>query len=65
MLEHLYPNGDRLAVFDDPFIDMDAKRVKQSCELIQRFAKNNQVIFVTCDPQYQSYLSGNIVSVSR
>lgn len=65
MLEYLYPNGDGLAVFDDPFIDMDAKRVKQSCELIQRFAENNQVIFVTCNPKYQSFLSGNIVSVSR
>lgn len=65
MLEHLYPEGDGLAVFDDPFTDMDAKRVEQSCKLIQKFAENNQVIFVTCDHKYQDYLSGNVIIMER
>ena len=65
MLEHLYPEGDGLAVFDDPFTDMDTKRVEQSCKLIQKFAEKNQVIFVTCDPKYKKYLSGNSISVFR
>lgn len=63
MLEHLYPNGGGLAVFDDPFTDMDPGRVEKSCRLIQKFAENNQVIFITCDNKYESMLSGNIVKI--
>ncbi len=65
MLEHLFPEGDGLAVFDDPFTDMDARRVEQSCQLIQKFAENNQVIFVTCDEKYKALMSGNVVTVVR
>ena len=61
MLEHLYPEGNGLAVFDDPFTDMDPERTKQACELIQEFAKNNQVIFVTCDNKYETMLDGNCI----
>lgn len=65
MLEHLYPEGDGLAIFDDPFTDMDPKRVNQSCKLIQKFAKNNQVIFITCDEKYKKLMMGNVVSVIK
>lgn len=65
MLEHLYPEGDGLAVFDDPFTDMDPKRVSQSCRLIQKFAENNQVIFITCDEKYEKLLTGNVISVAK
>ena len=65
MLEHLYPEGDGLAIFDDPFTDMDPKRVNQSCKLIQKFAKNNQVIFITCDEKYKKLMLGNVVSVIK
>lgn len=64
MLEHIYPEGDGLAVFDDPFTDMDPKRVEQACKLIQKFAENNQVIFITCDPKYKGMLAGNVISVT-
>jgi chromosome segregation ATPase len=65
MLEHLYPDGDGLAVFDDPFTDMDPKRVEQSCKLVQKFAKNNQVIFITCDEKYRDFLEGNVLQVVK
>ena len=65
MLKHLFPEGGGLAVFDDPFTDMDPQRVEQSCKLIQEYAENNQVIFITCDPKYQEMMSGNVISVSR
>lgn len=65
MLEHLYPEGDGLAVFDDPFTDMDPKRVSQSCRLIQKFAENNQVIFITCDEKYKKLMTGNVISVAK
>ena len=56
MLEHLYPEGGGLAVFDDAFTEMDPKRVSQSCKLIEKFAEENQVIFITCDDKYLDLL---------
>ena len=63
MLEHLFPDGGGLAVFDDPFTDMDPERVQQACKLIGKFAENNQVIFITCDEKYTDYLSGKVQHV--
>lgn len=65
MLERLFPEGGGLAVFDDPFTDMDPGRVSQSCKLIQKFAENNQVIFITCDEKYTKLLAGNVLSVIK
>ena len=61
MLEHLFPEGNGMAVFDDPFTDMDPKRTKQACALIQKFAENNQVIFITCDDKYKEMLKGQYI----
>ena len=63
MLKHLYPNGGCIAVFDDPFTDMDPKRTEAACRMIQEFAEENQVIFMTCDDKYKDLLSGNIVVI--
>lgn len=66
MLEHLYPEGDGLAVFDDSFTEMDPKRVQQSCRLIEKFAKKNQVIFITCDNKYTELMRSNkIINMSN
>jgi hypothetical protein len=65
MLEHLYPEGDGLAVFDDPFTDMDSRRVEEACKLVQKFAENNQVIFITCDEKYQKFLQGNVIQLMK
>lgn len=64
ILEHLFPNGGGLVVFDDPFTEMDESRTEQACKLVQKFADaGNQVIFVTCDNKYKNMLSGNIVEL--
>lgn len=65
MLEHLFPQGNGLAIFDDPFTDMDPTRVNNACKLIQKFAESNQVIFVTCDKKYVEYMNANIVMVEK
>lgn len=65
MLEHLYPEGDGIAVFDDPFTDMDPKRVERACRLLRKYAENNQVIFITCDDKYKTLLGGNIIVADR
>lgn len=61
VLDHLFPDGGGVMVFDDPFTDMDADRTKQSCELIKECAKKHQVIFLTCKDDYADMLGGNII----
>ena len=59
VLDHLFPDGGGVIVFDDPFTDMDDTRTALSCELIKECAKNHQVIFLTCREDYLDMLSGN------
>ena len=61
VLEHLFPEGNAVAVFDDPFTDMDEGRRDRACGLIKRFAEKNQVLFVSCSPEYESLLGGNVI----
>lgn len=39
VLDQLFPDGDGLAVFDDPFTDMDPERKAEACKLLRKFAK--------------------------
>lgn len=59
VLDHLFPDGGGVIVFDDPFTDMDAERTLQSCELIKECARRHQVIFLTCKEEYLGMLNGN------
>ena len=61
VLDHLFPDGGGVIVFDDPFNDMDDERVAQSCKLITECAERHQVIFLTCREEYLSVLNGNKV----
>jgi len=61
VLDHLFPDGGGVIVFDDPFTDMDADRVSKSCELLRECAKKHQVIFLTCREEYIDMLGGNII----
>ena len=63
VLDHLFPEGGGVIVFDDPFTDMDADRTAQSCKLVQECAKRHQVIFLTCDEKYLDLLEGNRIPV--
>ena len=63
VLDHLFPDGGGVIVFDDPFADMDAERTTQSCQLIKECAKRHQVIFLTCKAEYTDIFSGNFVQI--
>ena len=63
VLDHLFPEGGGVIVFDDPFTDMDAERTAQSCKLIQDCATRHQVIFLTCNEAYLTMLEGNRITV--
>ncbi|MBQ7822532.1 MAG: hypothetical protein IJ391_09665, partial [Clostridia bacterium] len=59
VLDHLFPDGGAVVVFDDPLTDMDAERSARSCEMIKDFASRHQVIFLTCKEEYFDMLGGN------
>lgn len=59
VLDHLFPDGGGVIVFDDPFTDMDADRTAQACRLITECAEKHQVIFLTCREEYLNMLEGN------
>lgn len=61
VLDHLFPEGGGVIVFDDPFTDMDAERTAQSCRLIQDCANRHQIIFLTCKEEYLPLLGGNTI----
>ena len=63
VLDYLYPDGGGLAVFDDPFTDMDAERKREACILLKEFAQRHQVIFLTCSEEYFALLGGKQFSV--
>lgn len=43
---------------------MDPQRVAEACKLIEKFAQNKQVIFVTCDEKYVAMMEGNVLKTS-
>ena len=63
VLDYLFPEGNGIAVFDDPFTNMDDERMKHSVELLKESAKKHQIIFLTCRKEYAELLSGNIIEM--
>lgn len=63
VLDHLFPNGGGVIIFDDPMTDMDSDRVAASCKLLTQTAERHQVIFLTCREEYLSMLGGNNIAI--
>lgn len=61
VLDHLFPEGGGVIVFDDPFTDMDEERTVCGCKLLQECAQRHQVIFLTCKEEYLSMLGGHCI----
>lgn len=59
LLKYYYQDESGILVLDDVLLDMDPERREQSVKLLQEFAKDNQIIFTTCDPQIAEMLGGN------
>ncbi len=62
VLENIYDKNG-LVVLDDCLVDLDPKRKQEAVEIIKEFAKNNQVIFTTCDPNTASLLKGHVIEI--
>lgn len=63
VLDHLFPKGGGVIVFDDPFVSMDSERTLQAIKLIQECASRHQVIFLTCRKEYADMLKGTRIDL--
>ena len=52
MAEYYLKDSDGFLVFDDPMVDLDPERRQVTAELIQEFAREKQVIYLTCHPSH-------------
>lgn len=50
MASHFLSGQDGLLVLDDPFVDVDPERQKAAADLISSFARDKQVLVLTCHP---------------
>lgn len=64
VLNFFFPNGGGLIVIDD-LADMDAARRANSARLLNEFAKNNQVILMTCDENIADLVGGNRIVINK
>ena len=63
ILKHIYGERNGYVCLDDCLVDLDPMRKQQSVNIIKDFAKDNQVIFTTCDPLTADLLGGNIIQL--
>lgn len=59
VLDHLFPDGGGIIALDDPFTDMDEKRLQAACRLVQKSSVKHQIIFLTCREDVAESLGGN------
>ncbi len=63
ILQYIYGPAKGYVVLDDCIVDLDPTRKRMAVQLIRQYAKDNQVIFVTCDPETAKLLGGNIIKI--
>lgn len=63
LLKYYYPDESGIVVLDDILLDMDPGRREGAAKLLSEFAKENQVIFTTCDPAIAELLGGYQIKI--
>lgn len=63
LLKYYYPEESGLVVLDDVLLDMDPGRRAGAAALLREFARENQVIFTTCDPAVADLLGGHRIQL--
>ena len=54
---------DGFLLLDDPLVDLDPERQAAAAVILQHFAKDKQVILMTCHPHHAGILGGNLVAL--
>lgn len=63
LLKYYYQDESGVIVLDDILLDMDPPRRDGAARLLAEFARDNQVIFTTCDPSIAALLGGTQIKV--
>lgn len=63
MAEYFLQDKEGFLILDDPLVDMDLDRQALAAEQINEFAKNRQVIFLTCHAHTAQLLKGNCITL--
>lgn len=50
LIDAMYQQEKPPIIFDDPFVNLDAKKLQGGMNLLQELAKEHQVIYLTCHP---------------
>jgi len=56
LTEHFMQGKAGFIILDDPMVDMDPERRKMASEAIEEFAKEQQVLVMTCHPEHKELL---------
>ncbi|MFZ0391332.1 MAG: AAA family ATPase [Calditrichia bacterium] len=63
MARYFLRESDGFLVMDDPLVDMDPLRREAAAKIIQEFAREKQVIILTCHPAHAALLAGNRIEL--
>lgn len=63
LLKFYYQDESGVIILDDILLDMDPGRRERATQLLTEFARDNQVIFTTCDPAIAQLLGGNQIEM--
>lgn len=64
LLKYIFKDTPGYVILDDCLVDLDPDRKNMSVKLIKEFAKTNQVIFTTCNPETAELLGGNLLELN-
>jgi len=56
-------DSDGFLVLDDPLVDLDPDRQEAAAAILKHFAKDKQVILLTCHPGHAAILGGNTITL--
>ena len=52
-------------ILDDPLVDMDPERQQAAVALLQQFARQHQLILITCHPHHAEQLGGHLIKLGE
>ncbi|MBP6783944.1 MAG: AAA family ATPase [Verrucomicrobiales bacterium] len=56
--------SDGFLILDDPLVDLDPERQEAAAAMLKHFAKDKQVILLTCHPRHAELFGGKTVDLS-
>ena len=65
MAQHFLEARDGFVVLDDPLVDLDPERQKAASLILKEFAKDKQLIVLTCHPGHAELIGGHLIEMGE